>query len=564
MKGHVEIIKEKLPIEQVIGSYIRLEPNGSGFKARCPFHMEKTPSFSITPEKGMFYCYGCQKGGDIFTFVEEIEKITFREALEKLARDAGVDITDTHNSSVSVNNSKKLFDITSTTMRFYHTCLRQSAHAVQYLESRGMTRETMKQFFIGYSPGFNQVMTVLQKKFSNQDIISSGVGISGSRGVFDRFARRITFPILDHQGRVVGFSARILPGDPKEGAVGKYINSPETDIYHKSKVLFGYYQAKKTILQKKYVVLVEGNMDVVMLHQAGFSESVGVSGTACTQEHIALIARVTDHIVFAFDQDGPGIAALHKTALLALKNSLRVSVVRYTEKDPAEVLEKSAELWGQYIEARIDYFDYLLQKSQGYTDTHQRMSFVNTFVFPALNAISQKTLQQTLLETFARGLSWSIDNIAQDFKKFQALLPEHEFSINTNTLSQKESPTLSPIERILREIVILRELYPEITSNYQIEEPIVFPNIADIPQQERALLVSRIQSLDTTQKVGYIDRLYENVQILLIEYQYYKIIDEIRSIEYDPHQSNTYQEKLLLSQDLLARIHTLRSRIHQL
>jgi DNA primase len=475
MKGHAELIKEKLSIADVIGGYIRLEPSGANFKARCPFHMEKTASFGVTPDKGMFYCYGCQKGGDMFTFVEEIENITFREALEKLALQAGVDISDRTN--IDTGDKKKILTILETSKNFYHTCLRKTPSVIEYLEKRGLNRETMKSFMIGYSPGFDQVVTVLQKKFSNKHIVDSGVGIAGNRGLFDRFARRVIFPITDHTGVVVGFSGRLLPGDSKEGSVGKYINTPETQVYHKSKILFGYDKAKKSILEKKYAVLVEGNMDVIMLHQAGFTESVGVSGTACTGEHIKLLQRITNHCILAFDQDSAGLAAMHKTALLCIESGLQVSVITSNEKDPADIIMKDVSLWQEYIDSAKDYRDILVSDIVRITDKQKQLQQLKNIVFPFIAAHSAKTSQDMQLAYVSKTLALSLDSLTHDFNSYIASPDrQNKYTYLEKIPEKQQSDTLEqaqhyPLHDVWSQIILMKGLYnaeiPEIESIFQ-------------------------------------------------------------------------------------------------
>lgn len=564
MKGHAEMIKEKLSIVDVIGSYIRLQPSGQNYKACCPFHMEKTPSFSVTPDKGMFYCYGCQKGGDMFTFVQEIEKITFREALEKLAGDAGIDIHD--GSAPDLGNTKKLYDIMSMTTRFYHSCLRLAPTVISYLESRGLSRETIKSFSIGYSPGFSEVITLLGKKFSNNDIIASGIGIMGNRGLFDRFARRVTFPILDHQGRAVGFTARILPGDPKEGSTGKYINSPETDIYHKSKVLFGYYQAKKSILEKKHVVIVEGNMDVIMLHQAGYTHSVGVSGTACTPAHIELIARLTDEVVLAYDQDSAGQTALHKTALLAIARGLGVWVVEYTEKDPAEIIAKDSSLWEQYVHQRKNYLDSIINQVLHVSDPQKRLSLVKEIIFPAIAVNSSKTSQDAQLVHVASKLALSLDSLQYDFKTFaqntDVFKSEKENNINSSYVAL---PDRDMITELWEQVLVIKDLYsaeiPEISTYYD-SLPDGFNNLqtTQLPLDPnlRAKISAQTNTLDIKQKKNLFQSICQNLEMLLIEKQYHHIIQQLRIVEHDVSMDDSYAQKLKESNDLLVRLHTLK------
>jgi DNA primase len=562
MQDHTEIIKNQLSIDQVIGAYIRLEPSGTGFKARCPFHNEKTASFSVTPEKGMFYCYGCQKGGDIFTFVQEIEKITFREALEKLARDAGVDITST---SSGTSNHKKIIEILAIAARFYHACLRSSPAVISYLEGRYMSRETIKDFMIGYSPGYTHLIRLLQKKFSNNDIIESGIGVLGNRGLYDRFSERVMFPIIDHQGIIVGFSARLLPGDKRADKTGKYINTPETSIYHKSKILFGYYRAKKTILEKKYAVLVEGNIDVVMLHQAGFTETVGVSGTACTKEQIILLQRLTQNIVLAFDQDDAGQKALHKTALMCLTTGLSVSVVVYGDKDPADTVQGGSLDWQKYLDKRKDYFSYLGEKLI-HLDSSGHMNYIQQYVFPAIHALIHHTEKDQKVEFFARMLSWSVDAMKKDFNQYQNTVTIDTYTPESGQVLQK---TLVFSEKDLQKniyvwIFLEKENIINIENillEYGLSELInkdIQPSATELAQHNFL-----VYNLNQTEKQKIFLRLCQEYRLKTLENRYQETMISLRDYEYKVNNHDQiYHDILEKSQQLLASIHTCRDSMH--
>lgn len=563
-----EIIKERLPIEQVIGSYIRLEPNGAGFKARCPFHVEKTASFSITPSKGMFYCYGCQKGGDIFTFVQEIEKINFKEALEKLAADAGVDLKkDNKNQS-----SKNIFLLLQIAMRFYHNCLRKNKTVVDYLLSRGLQKETIQNFYLGYSPGFSYVIDLLRKKFSLDDIVASGIGIVGTKGNYDRFAKRVMFPILDHQGRCVGFSARILPNDPRAKTTGKYINTPETEIYHKSKVLFGYYQAKQSILDKKNVVIVEGNMDVIMLHQSGFANTVGVSGTACTDEHIKLIHRLTDNCILAFDRDTAGVSAIHKTAAKCFSMGISVSVVIFPEKDPAEVLQYGIEKWQKYIDQRVDYIDYVVLSAKEIPTQMEKLAFLKKTAFPALVSVPEKVILAQAIESLARGFAWSVDDLMHDFLKF---LKEAESLPDVGATRSEVVPGTSAIkmdsyEETLEDIACVTKLLIDDFSDIEktlyeyLPKEVINQYVINVPQKKMAILGGQVELFDKNEKWKYFISLCQYGQIVYLEKKYQESLIEIRTYEKDKtSQQDVYLQKLVDSQKLSARIHTLRESMIQ-
>lgn len=508
-----ELIKEKLSIDEVIRGYIPIELHGGNYKARCPFHDEKTASFNITPSKQMFYCFGCHVGGDIFDFVQKIENISFREALEKLAYTAGVPLEHTHNKQGGLRRIYEIMDIAT---RYYHAWFRKNTVAVEYLLQRGMTKETMIRFRLGYSPGYDQIIQVLKnKKYTQDEIVASGIAIAGTRGLFDRFSHRIMFPTADGQDRYVAFSGRILPGDARMDKVGKYINSPETEIYHKSKILFAYGLAKKSIIEKKYVILVEGHMDVIMLHQAGYTNTVGISGTACTSEHIELVSRLTDTVVIVFDQDRAGIAATDKLAPLCIAKSLTVYIIQYTEKDPAEIIENNPEKFTQYIEQKQEYFEYLLERIKKTETVNNYANAVKKIVFPVIASIPLLTIRRLKVEYFARGFSWSVDDLMSDFLEYykvhhtvkienpyssyvQKTLPD-TVSISDNT--EKINNTF--IKDIVCFSVIYQDQYPEIIAlmHVYIPQEIINQYISEITEYDKNIYIQKNELFPMEQQI---------------------------------------------------------------
>ena len=319
-------VKENLSIVDVVSTYIRLEKSGNQFRARCPFHNEKTPSFYVSLERKSFHCFGCQQHGDIFTFVEKIENIPFYDALKILADRAGVSLKDSERNK---EDSRLIALLKDATLQFEKN-LQNSAEAREYLLGRGLTNETISTFHIGYAKNeWRDIFIFLSGLgYTPEEMEQAGVVIKTEKGFYDRFRGRIMFPIRNVSGATVGYSGRILPSlvDPTM-AQGKYVNTPETALYHKSKILFGYDTAKKAMNESKEVVVVEGQMDLCMSYQAGVNNTVAVSGTAFTDEHIHLIKRFCDRVILSFDTDNAGQNALKKSALLCLLGGLDVYVV---------------------------------------------------------------------------------------------------------------------------------------------------------------------------------------------------------------------------------------------
>ena len=276
MAGETDLVKERLDLADVIGEYVPLKRTGAHFKGLCPFHQEKTPSFIVSPEKGIWHCFGCGKGGDVFVFIQEIEGVAFPEALKQLAERAGVPIRRTSFAQGKESQSKKqrLFEVLGLAAKFYHAVLMQheaGRRAQAYLAERGVREETMREFELGYAPmRWDTVQKFLQKKgFSVEEMIQAGLVGAGQGGKFyDRFRGRIMFPVTDVQGRIVAFGGRIVPWHAT-GEEGKYINSPETALYEKRKTVYNLSRAKAVLRGGGAGIVVEGYMDVVMLAQGG-------------------------------------------------------------------------------------------------------------------------------------------------------------------------------------------------------------------------------------------------------------------------------------------------------
>ncbi|MCR4281368.1 MAG: DNA primase [Candidatus Kaiserbacteria bacterium] len=364
----VRQIKDKLSITDVVSQYVKLERAGSTLRARCPFHSERTPSFFVSPERGTYHCFGCNVGGDIFSFIEQIEGLDFKGALKILAEKAGVPLV--YEKRGERDSRERLFELLETATIFYASHLNDSAR--EYLHERGVSDETIKSFRVGFAvDAWGEASDYLRSKgFSEKEILDTGLAKRGERGLYDRFRSRIIFPIADSAGRIVGFSGRILPAREGAGASPaksdieppKYLNSPETELFHKSRILYAYDRAKQAMRKNNCAVLVEGQLDLISSHQAGWVNTVAVSGTAFTPEHAVLISRMTENLVIALDADEAGIKAAGRAARAALRAGLNVKVARLPEgKDPADlILESGKEAWTSAIRESKDVILFLL------------------------------------------------------------------------------------------------------------------------------------------------------------------------------------------------------------
>lgn len=355
-------IKDRLSVDEVVSEYVQLKPAGSNYKGLCPFHHEKTPSFMVSPEKGIYHCFGCGEGGDIFSFVEKLEGLTFREALEKLAQKAGVDLPEQQGDSQATRGHKeRLFNALKTAAQYYHIQLGRSEVVKDYLlKQRQFTSETIKQFQLGYAPSEGQRLVQFLRKqgFNDRELLDSGLARKRGNELQDLFRNRVMVPFIDSQGRVIGFTGRIL-GD----GMPKYLNTPQTKLFDKSRFVFGLYQARESIRSAKEVIVVEGNLDVISSAQAGIGQVVAVSGTAVTLPQLKQLARLTQHVTFAFDADSAGVKASVRAIPLAQEAGVNLSVVTLPEgQDPDDVIKENVEVWRRLLKDKHYVIDWLVER----------------------------------------------------------------------------------------------------------------------------------------------------------------------------------------------------------
>ena len=360
----VQLIKGKLNIIDVISPYVELHKAGRHFKGKSPFTNEKTPSFFVSPERGMYYCFSTSQGGDIFRFIEVMEGLDFKGALKLLADKAGVELVPENPKKKSERD--QLHAVLEEATKYFESELETHGEARAYLEGRKVKPETIKKWRIGYAPGppkagWRELRQHLNTAGFNDTIMLKAGLIKGAetgKEPFDTFRDRVMFPLRDQNGRVVGFSGRILA---KDSEAPKYVNSPETDLYHKSDLLYGYDMAKHGIRSLGFWLIVEGQFDVVMSHQAGYNNAVAVSGTALTPHHVQLLERLSTKVVLALDADKAGIAAMKRAAELMLKRGIDVKVAALPEgSDPADMVVSDQKAYKNAIGHSVHVVEFLL------------------------------------------------------------------------------------------------------------------------------------------------------------------------------------------------------------
>lgn len=409
--NQIEEVKNKTDIVSLVGEYLPLKKAGRHYRANCPFHEEKTPSFMVSPEMQIYKCFGCGASGDVLAFLMQRESMEFYEALKYLADRAGVKLTPRNPQEESLREI--LLRLNEVTKNYYKYMLHKhpsGKKALRYLlEERGLKMEALDKFEIGFAPNVSRplVSTLTGKfKFSPKDLTASGTFFPKGRDLVDRFAGRVIFPLFDHRGKVVGFSGRLLPWEDK-GTSGKYINSPETPLYHKSANLYNLNFAKEAIKDRKYVVLVEGELDAISSYYAGVPNVVAIKGTAITPEYAQILKRFTERLVFFLDSDAAGSNATKRGIVEAYKAGLEIEVANLQSyKDPDEAARKSPKSLLEAIDKAVSVWDYFIDTAfsrYNYT-TGEGKRKLSQELIPIIASIPDKIQQAHYVELFAKKL----------------------------------------------------------------------------------------------------------------------------------------------------------------
>lgn len=369
MQDAKEEVRARLNIEDVIGEYVQLKRAGRNFKGLSPFTQERTPSFTVSPEKHIWHDFSSGKGGDVFSFVMEVEGLDFRGALEQLARKAGVDLSmyDSKQSGEVARKKRRQIEANELACRYFQQSLLSNQHALEYVfKKRGLSKEIVQEFKIGYAPddGEAAVRFLMKKGFSRQELSEAGLT---NRFGGDIFRGRMTVPLMDPSGQVIGFTGRILTDDPK---APKYLNTPQTLVYDKSRHVFGLSQAKEAIRKAEFSVVVEGNLDVVSSHQAGIKNVVASAGTALTEWHLKSLARLSHDVRLSFDADKAGLAATERAIPIAGQVGVELSIISLPEgaKDPDELIQQDAAAWKKVTQTSEPVVDWVLRQYSSRVD----------------------------------------------------------------------------------------------------------------------------------------------------------------------------------------------------
>ncbi len=424
----VQQIKDRLNIVDVVGQYVKLQKAGRNYRACCPFHKERTPSFMVSPERGSYMCFGCGEKGDILSFVQKMDGVDFKTALRQLGEKAGVEVKFSHAPEYTQEHKEhdeRLREVCEEAAKFFEAELAKRPDALEYLRKRAVTDETRTTWRIGYAPAaWEELSAHLHVHgYADDEIVDAGLALRSEKKageIYDRFRGRIMFPINDNGGRVIAFTGRHFEDMPHRGEpsvntegsplyteAAKYVNSPETDLFKKSRVLYGFDHAKESMRKTDCTMLVEGQFDVILSHQAGLPFAVAVSGTALTEDHLAILGRMSKRLVLALDNDAAGLKAGLRSAAMAYAHGFDVKVPTITgsAKDPADLVAQDPVLWRHAVRDAKPAIEFFLEALRPHAkDERAYKKLVEAQVLPLIGAMQSKIDQAHFIHVVAERL----------------------------------------------------------------------------------------------------------------------------------------------------------------
>lgn len=479
----IQNLKNRLDIVEVVGHYLELKRAGSSYKCICPFHDDRNPSMNVSPNMQIYHCFSCGAGGDAIKFVMEYEQLNYPEAIEKLASMYNFSLTYVKNNSQQREDKKILENLNI----YYKQCLEKNKEALNYLKERGIFDSSIEKFQIGYAPGSSYTLNLLQNyNIQPKEAREFGVVEFGENGVYARFIERIIFPIFSPSSKIVGFGGRTISNHP-----AKYINSPQTKIFNKSKLLYGYDLARQSILREKSIIITEGYLDVIMLHQAGFTNAVATLGTALTNEHLPLITRAEPRVILSYDGDDAGIvAALRAAKMLSARKTDGGVVIFANGIDPADMVQKNqtkelAKLFSKPIPF-VEFCLIQIIRNFNLKNPLQKQKALDEVI------IYLKTLPEVIATEY-KSLASSLLNI----KDSQIKIKTHQISKNSNPQTNEDMLELTIIKSLLIEPrlidTVLDYIDVSMFKTHQEEIKLLLENKTDNPKIRQILLYNDIK-----------------------------------------------------------------------
>ncbi len=529
----IDNLKNNLDIVDIISQFLELKKSGANFKACCPFHGEDTPSFVVSPSKQIYHCFGCGVGGDSIKFVMEYEKLSYPESLEKLATMCNIDLI--YDNQTNKQDTKVLEEIN----KFYQKLFNQNESTQQYIKSRGISDFSIEKFEIGYAPKSQDTINFLKTNFLNlSDAKEMGVIDRGTNGLYSRFIERITFPIYSISNKIVGFGARTITGHN-----AKYINSPQTKFFNKSKLLYGYNLAKEHIYKMNQIIVTEGYLDVIMLHQAGFNTSVATLGTALTKDHLPLLKRSEPKVILAYDGDKAGINAAFKACVLLSQSEFNGGVVIFKDgKDPADMvkdgkIEELNSLFNSSTNFIIFAIDFIVAKYdiQNISQKQKALIEVNDYL-KSLNILYQDEYKKYIAQKL---------NIRESLIKID-LIKSRQLETNVNQIDIAE---LCIIKTVLEKKERLKQVLTIVDSSmFEIHKK-EFELLINEPDNQSLNLILLNESLENYDD----DRLKNELLILLLRFY----TNQLNIIQHK--EELLFKDKVLLIRKIKDNIKQLKS-----
>ncbi|MEF8847006.1 MAG: DNA primase [Candidatus Paceibacterota bacterium] len=460
----VQEIKERLDIVDVIKEYIKLEKAGSNYRAQCPFHSEKNPSFFVSPSRQIFHCFGCGEGGDMFEFIKKIEGVEFGDALKILADRAGVELKEQDPRMKTKRN--KMQEICELSCQFFEKQLEGSSKgkkAKKYLKGRGISEESIERWRLGYAPDqWRSLLNFLSNKgFKTKNIVKAGLVIKKQDGkTYDRFRGRIMFPVFNLNGEVIGFGGRVFEQDK----TAKYMNTPNTLLYDKSKVLYGLDKAKVAIRKKDQAILVEGYTDVILASQVGYENVVATSGTALTSKQLKILKRYSDNLLVAFDMDVAGSTATRRGIDMAQEQGFNIKVVSMPEdSDPADIVSEDEEQWESLVENADSIMEFYIKNafSQFNDETPEGKEKISNRVLPAIKRIPNEITKAHWIQELSDRLGVDEESIKRELGKIEVEQEQDEEEEEKEEKSREEKLEERVLALILQDPSLIRKVKSE-------------------------------------------------------------------------------------------------------
>ncbi|AQW86861.1 DNA primase [Campylobacter pinnipediorum subsp. caledonicus] len=510
----IDRLLEQVDIVDVVSHYVDIQKSGANYKCVCPFHDDRNPSMSISPQRQIYHCFSCKAGGNAIKFIMDFEKLNYPEAIEKLASISNFTLEYTNNNSKPIQNKQILENVNA----FYRSCLYKNQNALNYLYSRGLNDKIIEHFGLGYAPENSATLRLLEnEKILPQEALEVGIIKQNEKGIYASFIERISFPIYNHTSRLVGFGGRTITNH-----MAKYVNSPQSVVFDKSKLLYGYNLAKQTIYQKKKVIITEGYLDVIMLHSAGFTNAVAVLGTALTEKHLPLLKRENISAILCFDGDEAGINAAIKSSLLLSTNEIDGSVVIIDDgADPADMVfaNKIKEL-EELFESGIEIGEFYIRQIALKYDLERPVQKQK-----CLDEITQFTnkLKPVVSVSYNDLVSELIGvsiNLAHNFKQenYKYKNQETTKNVNINNKISKDLLELSILKTMFSNENFKKFIISNVNSSYFFNHSDIFNAILNLEKVEENTSLRELWLDDSAIAIEDFDKLQIAINNLKIKY----------------------------------------------